>query len=320
MIRILLKIIERTLLCGLWLVTVSGFYYLLRLPVLAASIIFVSLPGIWWRLKWARWIEIGIVILLALLVFRVTKLVPSDDRVWAIDKSLLPIIEFKGDNITIKHLRNFKWYADEKYDAIWKTETFNLNDLDRLELIVEPFRDSKLLAHTMLDFGFRDGRQVIVSVEARNEKDENYGLFPGTLRQFELIYIFGDEHDFLTLRAVQRKAHVYLYPIKANKDFIRDLFIDLANGANKLHSTPRFYRTIFDNCTTTLVKHADRISTKKIGLRYETLFPSLTGKLLYDKGFIDTTLGYEEAKAHFRVDEKIITYVYSPDFSKMIRK
>ncbi len=57
--------------------------------------------------------------------------------------------------------------------------------------------------------------------------------------------------------------------------------------------------------TTTLVKHFDRQPIDHIGLRRETIFPSMTGWLLYQRGFMDTDLSYDEAKKHFRIDEEI---------------
>ena len=161
------------------------------------------------------------------------------------------------------------------------------------------------MAHTMLRFGFGDHEHLIVSVEARREKNETYSLISGAFRRFELIYLFGSEDDLLVLRAVHRGTRLYIYPIKADHPFMLSLLKDMASSANALHEKPMFYRSILDNCTTTLVKHFDRLQKDHIGLRRETLFPSLTGQLLYRMGYMDTDLSYEKAKEHFRADERI---------------
>ena len=70
--------------------------------------------------------------------------------------------------------------------------------------------------------------------------DEAYSLVAGALRQYELIYIFGDEKDLLTLRALVRGSALHLYPIKAEPEFIVSLFKDLAMSANALHDKPTF--------------------------------------------------------------------------------
>ena len=64
--------------------------------------------------------------------------------------------------------RNITWHED-RLEANWESRNYNLNNLRSLDLIVEPFKDSKLMAHTMLDFGFENQGHVIISVEARKE-------------------------------------------------------------------------------------------------------------------------------------------------------
>lgn len=258
--------------------------------------------------------KIFFVFLLVFLGF-IVMLQPSNHRHWDTDVSVLPKINIDEDQIVIDGFRNFRWDQEGLINAEWDVRTFNLEAIESLALIVEPFKDSDLMAHTMLQFGFADGQKIIVSVEARKEKNEKYGLIQGAMRQFELIYIFGDEHDLLPLRAIHRQAHVYIYPIRADKKFIRNLLLDLIQSANALHTQPQFYRSISDNCTTTLVQHIDRhVAGQKIGLRFETLFPAQTGKLLHRMGFMDTDLSYEEAKKYFRVDDDIRKKFFNSDF------
>jgi hypothetical protein len=205
----------------------------------------------------------------------------------------------------IDGFRNFRWHSSRSCDPVWEKRSFDLGKLESLDLVVEPFKDSDFLAHTMLRFGFKDDGYLIVSVEARREKNETYNLVAGAFRQFEMIYLFGSEDDLSVLRAVHRGARLYIYPVKAERQFIVELFKGLASSADQLHLKPVFYRSIRDNCTTTLVKHFERQQGKKIGLRLETLFPAMTGKLLYRMGFMDTDLSYDEARVHFRVDERM---------------
>ncbi len=104
------------------------------------------------------------------------------------------------------------------------------------------------------------------------------------------MYIFGDEKDLLTLRALQRGSALHLYPIKADQDFIVSLFKGLALSANVLHDEPKFYRMLRDNRTTTLVEHIDRHYQQQIGSRLETIFPAKAGELLYKLGRMDSSL------------------------------
>jgi hypothetical protein len=242
----------------------------------------------------------------------------SNEKDWLEEISLLPNIKIQNDDVTIENYRNFAWHDINHSDQRWETRSFDLNKLRSLSLIVAPFHESKYMAHTMLDFEFEGQGNVIISVETRKEKGEEYSLVAGALRQLELIYVFGSERDLLTLRAVHRGSKLHLYPIKADHEFIVALFKDLAESANALHESPQFYRTLRDNCTTTLVKHIDRHYQQKIGLRVETIFPAKAGELLYELDRMDTKLPYQQAFVASRIDGLVKKYQHEDDFSSRL--
>ncbi len=303
----------------IWTVCVVVLHHLID-PSTKLSL-FILVAGL---MLWMRFREIDVVnllppILLIGLLAWLTIIQPKNDRNWWPETSILPSIKIEEHQVTIEKFRNFHWQGLKESNPNWETRSYNLANLDSLDLVVEPFRDSRFMAHTMLVFGFGSQGYVVVSVEARKEQQEEYGILAGALRQFELIYIFGDERDLFVQRAVHRNSELYLYPIKANRSFIVNLFEDLAKSANGLHQQAKFYRTIRDNCTTTLVKHIDRHYDDKIGFRYEVLFPAQAGKLLYDLGKMDTTLAFEKVKSMARIDELVRKYIDEPNFSTIIR-
>ena len=258
-------------------------------------------------------------ILIALLGWLAT-LDASNNRNWSAEISILPKVKIENNLTTIENFRNFTWQATNNSNLNWETRQYDLSKLHSLYLYVVPFGTSEYMAHTMLGFGFEDQGNVVVSVETRKEKNEEYGLVAGALRQLELIYIFGSEHDLLTLRAVHRGAKIHMYPVKAEPKFIVTLFKDLASSANRLHEVPRFYRTLRDNCTTTLVEHIDRHYTNKIGLRLETIFPAKAGKLLYEFGRMDTNLTYLQAHEVSRIDHLVKEYAGKKKFSSLLHE
>jgi hypothetical protein len=292
----------------------SGWPAGVTVAVLAAS----AAAG--WRLRRSRLAAVLPAAAFLLTLAWVLSLKPRNDRDWRPEMSVLPRIDVEGDGITIHGLRSFRWRRGGAFDPAWQTRTLDLRDLRDLELVVEPFGNSGLMAHTMLDFGFGSGGHVIVSVEARREQGETYGLIAGCLRQFELLYVFADERDPLTLRAVGRGSRVHVYPVRAEPAFVRRLFLDLAGAANDLHRRPRFYGSVRDNCTTTLARHVDRHRPGLIGWRLETLFPARSGRLLHRLGLPEGNLSWEEAQRRFRADERIRQFADAPDFSLRIRE
>ncbi|MEM7401415.1 MAG: DUF4105 domain-containing protein [Pseudomonadota bacterium] len=244
----------------------------------------------------------------------------SNNLDWLDEVSVLPKVSIENNEIKIKDFRNFTWKGVKNSDLNWETREFDLTKLNELYLVVVPFGDSEYMAHTMLIFGFKGQGNLVVSVETRKEKNENYSLVAGALRQLEIIYIFGSDQDLLTLRAVHRDAKLHIYPIKAEPKFMVSLLKDLASSANKLHEKPNFYRTLRDNCTSTLVRHIDRHYQQKIGVRLETIFPAQAGKLLHEFNRMDTQLSYDQAHAVSRIDDLVKQHASSEVFSAMLKK
>lgn len=302
-----------------WVFSIVMLHQFLDLSIKLS--VFISIAGliIWLRFKDIYLINVLPFIMLIIMLGWLMSIQPQIDRNWWLETSTLPSIEIVNGQVMIENFRNFHWHGHRKSDLNWENRRYSLNKLESLDLVVEPFKNSELMAHTMLVFGFKNQGYVVVSVEARKEQHEEYDLLAGTLRQFEIIYIFGDERDLFAQRAIHRNSELYLYPIKADKTFIVNLFKDLVNSANSLHKQAKFYGTIRDNCTTTLVKHIDRHYDNKIGFRYEVLFPAQAGKLLYDFGQMDTTLPFEKVKSATKIDDLVRKYIDQPNFSTIIR-
>ncbi len=139
---------------------------------------------------------------------------PSNNRLWRPDLAILSYADFEGDSITLHNVRNCRYRTEEDYDVRHYDLRFALDEVRTVDFIVVPFKNAKLLAHTMLSFGLVDGRHFIVSVEARLEQGEKYSPYGGSMRGYELLYVIGDERDLIPLRTEVRQVDVYLYPWK----------------------------------------------------------------------------------------------------------
>lgn len=245
---------------------------------------------------------------------------PSNDRDWSPEIARLPRFEIDEDRLRIENLRDFQWESTKQFEPSWRTATYDLSQLASVDAIVVPFGPKGLLAHVMLSFGFADGRQLVVSVESRPEIGEAYSLAGGAARQLELIYLFGTEPDLLGLRILHRKNQLYLYPLDTDVPFARNLLLELCQAANRLNDSPRFYATLRRNCTTTLLRHINRIGPERIGVQKETLLPGTIGELLHRRGYIDTELDWPAAKDRFRVDDNVSLATDPSRFSETLRE
>ncbi|HVG25099.1 MAG TPA: DUF4105 domain-containing protein [Thermoanaerobaculia bacterium] len=243
---------------------------------------------------------------------------PSNDRDWAADQAVLARADFHGPLVTIRNIRNFRYDAPDQYTRGWYDQTFDLRQLDSAWFFVEPFGKVGA-AHTFVSFGFRDRDFVAISVEIRKEKGESFNPLKGMLRQYEVMYVVGDERDLVKLRTNYRHDAVHLYRIRTTPERMRAMFTAMLRRANRLAEEPEFYNTLTNTCTTNLVRHVNQITPKRIPLRASVLLPATSDKLAYELGLIDTTLPFEEAQRRALINESARRWADDPEFSRRIR-
>jgi Domain of unknown function (DUF4105) len=90
--------------------------------------------------------------------------------------------------------------------------------------------------------------------------------------------------------------------------------------ADKLSREPEFYNTLWNNCATALLSHANAFRIDKMQAGTFTLLPSYSDQLIYDAGLIDTTLSLSDARAYYRIDQIAQADSGALDFSSIVRK
>lgn len=245
---------------------------------------------------------------------------PSNDRNWVPEMSVLSRAELEGDRVTVRNIRNSKYLNAETFVLDHYDKTYRLSDLQTVDFIVVPFKYSPSLAHTMLSFGFRGDEYLVVSVEVRREVGESYSPVRGVLRQFELMYVVGDERDLILLRTKHRGDDVYIYRAKAPPERVQLLFTDVMRRVNQLAEKPEFYHTVTNSCTSNIVSHVNGIRPGRIPFDLRALLPGKSDRLAYDLGLLETDLPFEEARRRARVTERAAEYENGSDFSTLIRR
>ncbi|HEY0908331.1 MAG TPA: DUF4105 domain-containing protein [Candidatus Paceibacterota bacterium] len=261
----------------------------------------------------------AVLLALAYAIFSVV-VVPRTDRDWNLDQAVEPKISIDGDKVMIKDIRNFTYRTTTDYTPGYYDKTFDLNRIATVDFMVEPFSTNPGAAHTLLTFGFDDGNHVAVSVEIRKEKGESFSPVKGLLRQYELSYVIADERDVIKLRSNYRHDQVFLYPIKASKEQVKSLFLDMLARADKLQREPEFYNTLTSTCTTNIVSHVNKLVPDRIPFDMRVLLPGYSDRYAYELGLIDTDLSFEAARATFNINARAEKFADSTDFSERIRE
>lgn len=245
---------------------------------------------------------------------------PSNTRDWNLDQAVLAEAQFNGDFVTIRNIRNFAYRSETDFTPAYYDRTYDLRTLESVWFIVEPFGSWKGPAHTFLSFGFAGGDYLGISVEIRKEKGETFSPTMGLLRQYEVMYVVGDERDLVKLRSNYRRDKVYVYPMRATREKARELLVGMLERANALREEPEFYNTLTNTCTTNIVRHVNAIAPKRVPLRLAILFPGYSDRLAWDLGLIDSQHSFEEAKRRFYVNERALRFADDPEFSRRIRE
>ena len=245
---------------------------------------------------------------------------PSLNRDWAVDQKIMPTISFDGNLVDVKNVRNFKYKTTEDYVAGYYDRTYDLDKIESVYYVIEPFSTKDGPAHTMLSFGFADNVYVAVSAEIRKEKGESFDPLKGMLNQYEIMYVIGDENDLIKLRANYRKDEVYMYPIKTSKENMQALFSSVMRRADKLSKQPEFYNTIWNTCATNILNHVNDLRSEKISWGKKILLPSHSDQVAYDAGLIDTSLLLPEARDYYRINQLSEAFANDPNYSKLIRR
>lgn len=270
--------------------------------------------------KRVTWILLGIIAIV--LVGTWAFLNPSQDRNWSPEQNVLANARFNGDIVHLSGVRNFEWKGDTTFTPRWDEGDYDLSQVATAWYILAPFSTNwRGPAHSFVTFGFDDGRYLALSVEARREKGEIYGVVTGMLRRFELIYVVGTEEDLIGRRASTGRDQLYLYPIKAERAAIRQMLTGMLERVNSLYEKPEFYNTLTNNCTLNLVRHVNEVAPGLIpSASWRIALPGYSDVVAYNLGLIDSTLPIEEARKKFLITEKARAALGKPDFSKLIRQ
>lgn len=225
-----------------------------------------------------------------------------------------------GGQAHITNVRYCDYLSEDIYLTNYYDKTYDLDRVRSVDFIIVPFQGTPSLAHTMLSFGFEGGDYLCLSVEIRKEKGESYAAWKGSMRQYELMYVLGDERDLVKLRSNYRGDDVYIYRTVATPAQSRALLVDVLARVDKLHDSPEFYDSIANNCTNNIARHVNDISPSRVPYDLRVLLPGFSDRLAYNLGLLVDHGGFEATKGEAWVSGRARRYAESPNFSEVIRR
>ncbi len=252
------------------------------------------------RLRRGYWLPLLALMLPCTLWF---SLRPGRIEIYRSEQARIPWGEFHGREVVLHDLRACRYLDAERPLCDWYDVTVNLDSLERIDFFLVYFAAWRGVAHTFLSFGFAGGEQVALSVEARRAAGEPYAILPGLYRRFELMYLLGDELDIVGRRLHHEGDPIYMLPITAPPEKLREYFVSVLNTANQLWRQPEHYNTLTSTCTNQLVMEANPLREDPISLwDWRLFFPGYSGEVAQEAGLLDLTGPLPEVLEQYRVD------------------
>lgn len=205
---------------------------------------------------------------------------PSLTRDWAADVEHTVTADVQDDEVTFHNIRDFAWNDNRIFVPRWKSETYRLSELDSVDVVLS-YWTHPAIAHTLISFGFVDGRHLVLSAEIRKKKGQEFSSLGGFFRNFELAMIAAEERDIIYLRTNVRDERVYRYPVDVDPELMRAMLLKYIGRANDLAENPVFYNTLTSNCTT-VVFDLVRLLEPDFPFDYRILFSGYLPEFLYD--------------------------------------
>jgi len=287
-----------------------------KLAVVAWVLFCVGTLGLWW---WHRHLPVLAPWLLALVVLMGwwSTIKPSHDRVWADDVARMVTGKVEGSIVTLDQVRNFDWRSDTDYTVRWEPRSYDLDQLRSVDVAMSYWM-GPAIAHTLVSFGFADGRYLTFSIEIRKERSESFDGLAGFFKKYETVLIAADERDILRVRTNARGEDMWLYRLKMQPATMRSLFMAYLKEGDELKRTPRFYNTLTANCTTIVFEMARHISPG-LPLDWRLLASGYLDRYLYDIGALAGQGDFATLRRQAHITAKARAADKSEDFSSRIR-
>ena len=222
-----------------------------------------------------------------------------------------------GDRATFTNFRHFTYRSRDDFDVRYEEREVDLARLVSVDLFLSYWKTGPV-GHTFLSFIFDNAPPVSISIETRPEMGESFDPVASLFKQFELIYLVGDERDIVGVRTNYRDETVYLYRLNTSTENVRRLLLVYLARINELADRPDFYHLLSNSCTINIIRYANAAGREgRFNIRH--FFNGLIDSYLYHSGRIDTTLPFAELQQRSLINEAARAADGASDFSERIR-
>ena len=162
----------------------------------------------------------------------------------------MPRATIDGDRVHITGVRDFDYRSRDDFTVRYEEREVQLSHLTGLDFFVSYWSEGPV-AHTFVSFIFDNAAPLSISIETRPEVGEGFDPLASLFKQFELIYVVGNERDLVRVRTNFRKETVYLYRLNSPVENVRRLLLVYLERINELADRPEFYHLLTNSSRST---------------------------------------------------------------------
>jgi len=274
---------------GIWALWVSRT----RRGVLTFAILFVGVLAWWMTIK------------------------PTNDRPWRPEVAVTPRATIDGDKVRITGVRDFEYTSTDEFTPRYEEREVSLSHLAGVDFYISYWMPGPV-GHTFVSFVFDNAPPLSISIEARPEVGEGYSPIGSLFKQFELIYVVGEERDIVGVRTNHRHEDVFLYHVETSPESVRQLFLVYLERLNELADEPEFYHLLSNSCTINIVRYARAIGpSRPFNVRH--YLNGLFDSYLYSSGLLNTSIPFPELRRDAHINAAAQAAGDATDFPEQIR-
>ena len=324
--------------------SLSVFVAVLLIPILAYSVLWGSL-ALWFKIPGSEIVRatmagafavFGIATLIAMftsvrwrwfLVFTVAlvgvnvwwnTLVPPSEGNWSPEVARQTTGTIEGDILTLENMRVFEWRTESDFTETWVTRSYDLSQIETVDLFMSYWAGPEM-AHFMLSFGFADGQYLAWSNEVRREVGASFSPVADFFKANALSVIASEERDVVGLRSNIQNARVQIFRLNSTPENRRALMEAYVAAANEVAETPRWFHSVFTNCSRSVIKLARYVGIN-LPLDWRVIVNGYFPDYLYDMGRMNTDLAIEDIYRLGDITERAKAVGLTKEYSEAIRE
>jgi hypothetical protein len=230
----------------------------------------------------------------------------------------MPRAVIDGDRVRLTGVRNFDYRTRNDFTVRYEEREVSLSHLTALDFFISYWMPGPV-GHTFVSFVFDNAPPLNISIETRPEVHEGFDPLASLFKQYELIYVVGEERDVVGVRTNFRNEDVYVYRLRVSAESARKLLQVYLERINQLADHPEFYHLLSNSCTINIVRYANLVGRKgDLDLRH--YLNGWVDRYFYDTRLLNTQFPFAELRRRSRVDPAVKAAEDVEDFAQHIRE